>query len=81
MLRNFILVALRNFRRQKLFSVLNMFGLALGLASAILIFLYVSDELDMMSFIHTTVLPIVLALHGPTVTGVLLTIPSLPDFG
>src|SRR5678816_2743162 len=45
MLRNFILVALRNFRRQKLFSVLNMFGLALGLASAILIFLYVSDEL------------------------------------
>ena len=45
MLRNFILVALRNFRRQKLFSLLNMFGLALGLASAILIFLYVSDEL------------------------------------
>ena len=45
MLRNFILVALRNFRRQKLFSFLNMFGLALGLASAILIFLYVNDEL------------------------------------
>ena len=45
MLRNFILVALRNFRRQKLFSFLNMFGLALGLASSILIFLYVSDEL------------------------------------
>jgi len=45
MFRNFILVALRNFRRQKLFSFLNMFGLALGLASSILIFLYVSDEL------------------------------------
>ncbi len=45
MLQNFILVALRNFRRQKLFSFLNMFGLALGLASSILIFLYVSDEL------------------------------------
>ena len=45
MFRNFFLVAIRNFRRQKLFSLLNMFGLALGLASAILIFLYVSDEL------------------------------------
>ena len=45
MLRNFFLIALRNFRRQKLFSFLNMFGLALGLASSILIFLYVSDEL------------------------------------
>jgi len=45
MLRNYFLIALRNFRRQKLFSFLNMFGLALGLASATLIFLYVNDEL------------------------------------
>jgi putative ABC transport system permease protein len=45
MLRNYLLIALRNFKRQKLFSLLNIFGLALGLASAILIFLYVSDEL------------------------------------
>lgn len=45
MFRNFFLITLRNFRRQKLFSFLNMFGLALGLASSILIFLYVSDEL------------------------------------
>ena len=46
MIRNFLIIALRNFQRQKLFSLLNMFGLALGLASAILIFLYVSDELQ-----------------------------------
>ncbi len=45
MFRNFFLIAFRNFRQQKLFSFLNMFGLALGLASSILIFLYVSDEL------------------------------------
>jgi putative ABC transport system permease protein len=45
MLRNYLLIALRNFKKQKLFSFLNIFGLALGLASAILIFLYVSDEL------------------------------------
>lgn len=45
MLRNYLVIALRNFRRQKLFSLLNIFGLSLGLACAILIFLYVSDEL------------------------------------
>ncbi|HEY5919580.1 MAG TPA: FtsX-like permease family protein [Chryseolinea sp.] len=46
MIQNYLLIALRNFQRQKLFALLNMFGLALGLASAILIFLYVSDELQ-----------------------------------
>lgn len=46
MIRNYLLIALRNFQRQKLFSLLNMFGLALGVACAILIFLYVSDELQ-----------------------------------
>jgi putative ABC transport system permease protein len=45
MLKNYLLIALRNFKRQKLFTSLNIFGLALGLASAIFIFLYVSDEL------------------------------------
>ena len=45
MFRNYLLIAFRNFKKQKLFTLLNMFGLALGLASAILIFLYVSDEL------------------------------------
>ncbi|MFI5188358.1 MAG: FtsX-like permease family protein [Chitinophagales bacterium] len=44
MLKNYLLIALRNFKRQKLFSLLNIFGLALGLGSSILIFLYVSDE-------------------------------------
>jgi putative ABC transport system permease protein len=46
MIYNYLLIAIRNFKRQKLFALLNMFGLALGLASAILIFLYISDELQ-----------------------------------
>jgi putative ABC transport system permease protein len=45
MIRNYLLIALRNLKRQKLFALLNMFGLALGLACAALVFLYVSDEL------------------------------------
>ncbi|RAW00063.1 ABC transporter permease [Pseudochryseolinea flava] len=46
MIKNYLLIAIRNFQRQKMFSLLNVFGLALGLASSILIFLYVSDELQ-----------------------------------
>jgi putative ABC transport system permease protein len=46
MIRNYLMISLRNFKRQKLFALLNMFGLALGIASAILIFLYVTDELQ-----------------------------------
>lgn len=45
MFRNYLLITLRNFKRQKFFSLLNIFGLALALASAMFIFLYVSDEL------------------------------------
>lgn len=57
MIYNYLLIALRNFKRQRLFAFLNMFGLALGLASAILIFLYVSDELQydtMHPYYHDT---------------------------
>jgi putative ABC transport system permease protein len=46
MIRNYLVIAWRNFQRQKMFALLNAFGLALGLASAILIFLYVNDELQ-----------------------------------
>ncbi len=46
MIYNYLVIAYRNFQRQKFFGLLNMFGLSLGLASSILIFLYVSDELQ-----------------------------------
>jgi putative ABC transport system permease protein len=44
MLKNFILIALRNFKRSKLYSLINLCGLAIGIATAILIFLYVDYE-------------------------------------
>ncbi len=46
MIHNYLKVALRNMLSHKLFSFINIFGLALGMASAILIFLYVQDELS-----------------------------------
>lgn len=45
MLKNFLLVASRNFMRQRFYSLINVFGLSTGLASALFIFLWVNDEL------------------------------------
>ncbi len=52
MLRNYVKVAIRNLLRYKTFSLINITGLALGLASAILIILWISDELSYDRF-HT----------------------------
>jgi len=46
MLKNYIKIALRNLRRNKLYSVLNITGLAIGITCCILILLYVQDELS-----------------------------------
>ena len=44
MLRNYVTVALRTFLRQKGYAFINILGLAIGLASFIVIGLYVQDE-------------------------------------
>ena len=44
MLKNYVLVALRNFWKNKTFSFINIFGLALGMACSLLIMLWVQDE-------------------------------------
>src|ERR1700754_3724573 len=46
MFRNYIKIALRNLRRNKLFSAINIFGLALGLATCLVILLFVQHELS-----------------------------------
>jgi len=43
-------IAVRNLSRHKLFSGLNIFGLATGMACSILIFLWVQDEMSFDSF-------------------------------
>jgi len=50
MFMNYIRVALRNFKRQKIYSVINLSGLTLGLASFILISLWVQHELSYDQF-------------------------------
>ncbi|MGC3947656.1 MAG: ABC transporter permease [Chryseolinea sp.] len=50
MIRNYLVVALRNIFRNKLFSTVNILGLVFGICSALLIFLWVKDELSFDNF-------------------------------
>ncbi|MEJ7680654.1 MAG: ABC transporter permease [Segetibacter sp.] len=46
MLKNYFKIALRNILRHKAFSILNITGLAIGMACSILILLWVQNELS-----------------------------------
>src|SRR6187551_1084230 len=50
MIRNYLLIAVRSIFRNKLFSTVNILGLAFGICSALLIFLWVNDELGVNRF-------------------------------
>ena len=44
MFKNYLKIALRNIQRHKTYSFINIFGLAIGMACCLLIFLWVQDE-------------------------------------
>ena len=46
MIRNYLKIGIRNMLSQKLYSFINVFGLAVGMAATILISLYVQNELS-----------------------------------
>ena len=50
MLRNYLITALRSLRRNKVFSVINILGLAFGITCSLLILLWVQDEYSVDSF-------------------------------
>lgn len=50
MIRNYVVLFLRNLSRQKLFSIINLLGLTVSISSAVLIYLYVRHELSYDSF-------------------------------
>lgn len=52
MIRNYLLIALRTISRSKAFAALNILGLSLGLASSLMIFLWVKNEYRTDNF-HT----------------------------
>ena len=50
MLRNYLLIALRTMRKNKVYSAINIFGLAVGIACCMLILLHVFSELEFDRF-------------------------------
>ncbi len=48
---NYLKIALRNFRRSKVISSINVLGLSLGLASCLIVFFHVKDELSYDQFL------------------------------
>lgn len=54
MINNYIKVATRNIRRQKLYAFINAMGLSVGIAFCLLIYLYIEDERRFDRF-HTNV--------------------------
>lgn len=67
MFRNYLKIAVRNINRHKSYSVINIFGLSMGLACTILIILFVKDELSYDRFhenLHSIYRPMV-RFHNP----------------
>lgn len=50
MLKNYLLIAFRNFRKNKVFSFINILGLTLGIACSIALFMIVRSELSFDGF-------------------------------
>ncbi len=78
MLKNYLSVAIRNVLRNKLFSTLNILGLAFGMASALLIFLWINDELSVDQY-HDKISRIYRVIENQQYTdGRLFTFSSTP---
>ncbi|MCK4556056.1 MAG: ABC transporter permease, partial [Candidatus Aminicenantes bacterium] len=54
MFKNYLKIAIRNLTKQKIYSAINILGLAIGLTGAILIFLFVRNELSYDRFHENT---------------------------
>jgi putative ABC transport system permease protein len=50
MFKNYFKTVLRNLRKNKLYSVINIFGLTVGLAACLLIGVYINHELSYDKF-------------------------------
>jgi len=50
MIKSYLKIAFRNFKRQKTYTFINMFGLTTGIATCLVIFLFVNHELSYDNF-------------------------------
>src|SRR5258705_13945174 len=50
MLKNYLSLAFKNFRKQKMFSLINILGLTVGITCCLMIFLFVMNEFSYDTF-------------------------------
>ncbi len=50
MLKNYLLLAIKNFRKQKMFSLINLLGLTVGITCCLMIFLFIMNEFSYDKF-------------------------------
>ncbi|MGK7370125.1 MAG: ABC transporter permease [Candidatus Halalkalibacterium sp. M3_1C_030] len=85
MLKNYFKIAFRNLRKQKLYSLINILGLSVGLAFCVLVLLFINDELTYDEF-HENKDRIYrlyrqpLASNGPIDKDLYMPIPTGPAF-
>ncbi len=77
MLRNYFKLALRNLLNNKLYSALNIIGLAVGLAAGVLILLWVSDEMGYNKF-YKNLPNLYLVMQNQAQGGITYTFRSTP---
>jgi len=88
MFKNYLTSALRSLKRHKLFSLLNIFGLATGIACSILIFLWVKDERSYDNFNNSSLYRLSINVTNveaavtplPVAVSVKQQIPAVKDF-
>ncbi|HWC55301.1 MAG TPA: ABC transporter permease [Chitinophagaceae bacterium] len=50
MIKNYLLIALKNFRKQKMFSLINVLGLTIGITCCLMLFLFILNEFSYDTF-------------------------------
>ena len=66
MIRNYFKIAIRNFWRNKAFSSINILGLSIGIASCLIIMLFVQHELSYDRYNENAERIVRVALQGAT---------------
>ena len=79
MIKNYLKIAYRNLQKSKVFSIINILGLAVGMATCLLILRYVSFELSYDDFRKATVYRISEHgyMHGEMIGNRAQTVPAL----
>ncbi len=81
MVRNFIKIAFRNIIKQKLFSLINILGLSIGMVASLFVVLYVIDELSYDRFHSDIELMYRIDLEGRISGQEVVTTNSCPPLG